>query len=63
MAIEHLTSAIQLNPFDPLAFKMHAALAYPHFFAGRYDDASAMTARGNCRKLAIQSYPCRATHA
>jgi hypothetical protein len=24
MAIEHLTSAIQLNPFDPLAFKMQA---------------------------------------
>jgi TolB-like protein len=44
MAIEHLTRAIRLSPFDPLAFKMHAALAYAHFFAGRYDDASAMAA-------------------
>jgi TolB-like protein len=44
MAIEHLTHAIRLSPFDPLAFKMHAALAYAHFFAGRYDDASAITA-------------------
>lgn len=41
-AIEHLTQAISLSPFDPLAFKMHAGLAYAHFFAGHYDDASAM---------------------
>jgi tetratricopeptide (TPR) repeat protein len=43
-AIEHLTRALRLSPFDPLAFKMHAALAYAHFFAGRYDDASARAA-------------------
>jgi TolB-like protein/Tfp pilus assembly protein PilF len=44
VAIEHLAHAISLSPFDPLIFKMHAALAYAHFFAGRYDDASAMAA-------------------
>jgi TolB-like protein len=44
IAIEHLTQAIRLGPFDPLIFKMHAALAYAHFFSGRYDDASAMAA-------------------
>ena len=42
LAIEHLTRAVSLSPFDPLTFKMHAALAYAHFFAGRYDDAAAM---------------------
>jgi TolB-like protein/Tfp pilus assembly protein PilF len=44
MAIEYLTRAIQLGPCDPLTFKMHAALAYAHFFEGRYDDASTMAA-------------------
>jgi TolB-like protein len=44
VAAEHLTRAIRLSPFDPLVFKMHAALAYAHFFAGCYDDASAMAA-------------------
>jgi adenylate cyclase len=43
-ASERLAHAIRLSPFDPLIFKMHAALAYAHFFAGRYDDASAMAA-------------------
>src|SRR5262249_49371171 len=43
-AIEPLTRAIRLSPFDPSAFKMHAGLAYAHFFAGRYDDASEMAA-------------------
>jgi TolB-like protein len=44
VASEHLTKAIRLGPFDPLIFKMQAALAYAHFFSGRYDDASAMAA-------------------
>jgi TolB-like protein len=41
VAIEHLTRAIRLSPLDPLIFRVHAAIAHAHFFAGRYDDASA----------------------
>jgi TolB-like protein len=40
IAIEHHGRAIRLSPFDPLIFKVHAAIAYAHFFAGRYDEAS-----------------------
>jgi TolB-like protein len=39
--IEPLTRAIELNPLDPLLFRVHAGLAYAHFFAGRNDQASA----------------------
>ena len=39
-AIEHLTRALDRNPFDPIAFKMHAAVAYAHLFARRFDLAS-----------------------
>jgi TolB-like protein/Tfp pilus assembly protein PilF len=39
-AIEHHGRAIRLSPFDPLIFKVHAGIAYAHFFAGRYDEAS-----------------------
>ncbi len=41
VAIEHLTRAMRLSPFDPLIFREHAAIAYAHFFAGRYDEATA----------------------
>ncbi len=40
-AIKLLARAMRLSPFDPLIFKVHAAIAYAHFFAGRYDEASA----------------------
>jgi tetratricopeptide (TPR) repeat protein len=39
-AIERLARAIRLSPLDPLIFRMHAGMAYAHFFAGRYDEAS-----------------------
>jgi TolB-like protein len=39
-AIEHHGRAIRLSPSDPLIFKVHAGIAYAHFFAGRYDEAS-----------------------
>jgi tetratricopeptide (TPR) repeat protein len=39
--IEALNRAIELNPLDPLLFRVHAGLAYAHFFAGRNDHASA----------------------
>jgi TolB-like protein/Tfp pilus assembly protein PilF len=38
-AIEHLTRAIRLSPFDPFAFSAQEALALAHLFAGRYQDA------------------------
>jgi TolB-like protein len=41
IAIEHLTRAMRLSPFDPLIFREHAAIAYAHFFAGRYDEGTA----------------------
>jgi cytochrome c-type biogenesis protein CcmH/NrfG len=31
-AIEHLTRAMHLSPFDPLIFKMYAAIGYAYFF-------------------------------
>jgi TolB-like protein/class 3 adenylate cyclase len=39
-AIERLARAMRLSPLDPFIFRMHAGIAYAHFFAGRYDDAS-----------------------
>jgi TolB-like protein len=39
-ALKHHSRAIRLSPFDPLIFKVHAAIAHAHFFAGRYDEAS-----------------------
>jgi tetratricopeptide (TPR) repeat protein len=39
-AVERLARAIRLSPLDPFVFRMHAAFAYAHFFAGRYDEAS-----------------------
>ena len=41
-AIEHLDRAMRMSQFDPLSFKVQAALAYAHFFCGNHDQASAM---------------------
>jgi tetratricopeptide (TPR) repeat protein len=40
VAIEHLAHAMRLSPLDPLTFVAQMAMAFAHFFAGRYDDAS-----------------------
>jgi TolB-like protein len=40
-AMEDLALALRLSPLDELSFKVSAAIAYAHFFSGRYDDASA----------------------
>ena len=40
-AIEDLGRALRLSPFDSLSFKVGAAIAYAHFFAGRYEEACA----------------------
>jgi TolB-like protein/Tfp pilus assembly protein PilF len=39
VAIEHLTRAIRLSPFDPFTAIAQNGLAHAHFFTGRYDDA------------------------
>jgi tetratricopeptide (TPR) repeat protein len=39
-ALSDLDHARRLSPYDRLVFKINAATAYAHFFAGRYDDAS-----------------------
>ncbi|HET7122536.1 MAG TPA: winged helix-turn-helix domain-containing protein, partial [Bradyrhizobium sp.] len=41
VAIQHLQRAIDLSPYDRLVFKIHAAMAYAHFFSRRYDAANA----------------------
>jgi adenylate cyclase len=40
LAIEHLARAMRLSPLDPLIDRMQHAIAFAHFFAGRYDLAS-----------------------
>ncbi|WP_444814778.1 winged helix-turn-helix domain-containing tetratricopeptide repeat protein [Variovorax flavidus] len=40
-AIEHLARAVRLSPLDPEMYRMQAGMALAHFFAGRFDSASA----------------------
>jgi TolB-like protein len=52
VAIQHLQHAIKLSPYDRLVFKIHAAVAYAHFFSRRYDASvasasEALSARPN----------------
>jgi adenylate cyclase len=37
IAIEHLTRAMRLSPFDPQAFVTHLVIGFAHFIAGRYE--------------------------
>lgn len=39
-AIEHLNHAIRLSPLDPEINHMQTGMAFGHFLAGRYDEAS-----------------------
>jgi tetratricopeptide (TPR) repeat protein len=39
-AIEHAARAMRLSPQDPQTFGIQAAIAWGHFIAGRYDEAS-----------------------
>jgi len=51
-AIEHAERALRLSPFDPLSYNPYNALAYAHFFAGRFDEAASaagMAAQANPR--------------
>jgi TolB-like protein len=40
VAIEHWAHLMRLSPLDPLTFDAQTGIAFAHFFAGRYDDAS-----------------------
>jgi TolB-like protein/Flp pilus assembly protein TadD len=51
VALEHLAHALRLSPFDPPIFRVHAGIAYAHFFAGRYEDASTSA------EIALRSQP------
>ena len=39
LAIQHMARAMRLSPFDPRLHSMQAAIAFAHFFAGRYEEA------------------------
>jgi TolB-like protein len=39
-AIKHLTHAMRLSPLDPLSFRAQGGIAFAHFLAGRYDEAT-----------------------
>ena len=39
-AIEQLTHTMRLSPRDPLRFRAQGGVAFAHFLAGRYDEAS-----------------------
>jgi adenylate cyclase len=49
LGIEHLAHAMRLSPFDPLMFTMQAWTGWAHFFADRYDEASAWAEKA-CRE-------------
>ena len=40
VAIDHLTRAMRLSPFDPLTFAMQGMMALAHICAGRYEEAA-----------------------
>src|SRR5262249_62129148 len=40
LAIKHATDAMRLSPLDPMSFRSLGAVAFAHFVAGRYDEAS-----------------------
>ena len=39
-AIQRLTHMLRLSPLDPLSFRAQGGIAFAHFLAGRYDEAS-----------------------
>jgi TolB-like protein/Tfp pilus assembly protein PilF len=44
-AVEQAQRAIRLSPFDPLIYLPYVGLAYAHFAAGRFEEASAAASR------------------
>lgn len=64
-AIENLTHAVRLSPLDPEMFRMQVGMALAHFFAGRFDSASAWAekALGNLPSLLVAVALVAASHA
>lgn len=64
-AIEHLAHAVRLSPLDPEMFRMQVGMALAHFFAGRFDSASAWAekALGNLPSLLVAVALLAASHA
>ena len=50
-AVSHHEAAIRLSPLDVLVYRVYAALAVPHFFAGRFDESIRWSRR------ALNEYP------
>jgi TolB-like protein/Flp pilus assembly protein TadD len=50
-AIEHATHAMRLSPRDPQIFNMQSIMAFAHFFAGRYSEAT------SCAQKALREKP------
>ncbi len=40
LAVEHHLRGMRLSPLDPALYNMHVGMAFAHFLAGRYDEAS-----------------------
>jgi TolB-like protein len=64
-AIEHLAHAIRLSPLDPEMFRVQAGMALAHFFAGRFDSASAWAEKavGNLPSFLAAVSLAAASHA
>jgi TolB-like protein len=64
-AIEHLARAVRLSPLDPEMFRMQAGMALAHFFAGRFDSASAWAEKsvGNLPSFLAAVSLAAASHA
>lgn len=64
-AIEHIERAARLSPLDQEMFRMQAGTALAHFFAGRFDLASAWAERalGNLPSLLVAVALVAASHA
>jgi tetratricopeptide (TPR) repeat protein len=45
IAIKHVIDAMRLSPLDPMSFRTLGAVAFAHFIAGRYDEASLWAAK------------------
>ena len=48
VAIEHFARAMRLSPLDPLMYLAQSGIAFAHFFAGRYDEASSWAEKALC---------------
>jgi tetratricopeptide (TPR) repeat protein len=64
-ALEHLAHAVRSSPLDPEMFRMQAGMAMAHYFAGRFDSASAWAekAAGNLSTFPAAHCLAAASHA